>query len=95
MPFRYQAQFQAAQRDAHAAGRGLWAACFSQSASFGPQASIRQGNAYNCGDFASQAQAQLVLRADPSDPNHVDGDRDGLACESRPAPKDLTRVPSA
>jgi hypothetical protein len=35
----------------------------------------------NCGDFATQAEAQAVLAADPSDPNGLDGDDDGQACE--------------
>jgi len=52
-----------------------------------------QGDAYNCPDFASQADAQAVLRADPTDPNNLDRDRDGIACETRPAPKDLVAVP--
>jgi len=37
----------------------------------------------NCDTFLSQAQAQSVLRADPSDPNHLDEDNDGVACESQ------------
>ncbi len=53
---------------------------------------LGQGDAYNCGDFATQAQAQAVLRADLSDPNRLDGNRDGVACTDRPAPKDLTPV---
>jgi hypothetical protein len=32
-------------------------------------------------DFSSQREAQLVLQADPSDPNNLDGNRDGVACE--------------
>jgi len=32
------------------------------------------------------------LRADPTDPNKLDTNRDGIACESNPAPKDLTPV---
>lgn len=36
----------------------------------------------NCGDFGSQQEAQAVLDADPSDPNGLDGDYDGVACES-------------
>jgi hypothetical protein len=61
-------------------------------AGFDPLRYIGQGDAYNCGDFASQAQAQAVLRADPRDPNGLDGnDNDGIACESRPSPTD--RVP--
>ncbi len=54
---------------------------------------LGQGDRYNCGDFSSQAYAQAVLRADPSDPNRLDTDRDEIACESRPNPKDLVRVP--
>lgn len=53
---------------------------------------IGQGNRYNCPEFASQADAQAVLRADPRDPNGLDGDRDGIACETNKAPRDLTPV---
>jgi len=63
------------------------------SPAFNPQAYLGQGDKYNCTDFASQAQAQSVLRADPSDPNVLDGNRDGIACEGNPAPRDLTPVP--
>jgi hypothetical protein len=59
---------------------------------FDPSRFIGQGDRYNCPAFASQADAQAVLRADPRDPNGLDGDRDGLACESNPAPRDLVRV---
>jgi hypothetical protein len=38
-------------------------------------------NLYNCDDFASQDQAQAVLDSDPSDPNTLDMDKDGIACE--------------
>lgn len=47
----------------------------------------------NCSDFASQAAAQAELRRDPSDPNGLDTDRDGIACESNRAPFDRTPVP--
>lgn len=60
---------------------------------FDPRRYIGQGDRYNCGDFASQAQAQAVLRPDPSDPNRLDADRDGIACESNGSPKDLVPVP--
>lgn len=53
---------------------------------------IGKGDAFNCSDFQSQAQAQAVLRADATDPNRLDADRDGIACESNPAPKDLVPV---
>jgi hypothetical protein len=35
----------------------------------------------NCEDFASQAEAQAVYDANPSDPNNLDADDDGQACE--------------
>lgn len=49
---------------------------------FDPQQYIGKGNAYNCGDFEYQWQAQAVLEADKSDPNQLDRDKDGTACES-------------
>jgi hypothetical protein len=57
---------------------------------------IPVAEAVNCGDFASQAAAQAYLRAAPSDPDGLDGnDDDGIACENRPEPKDLTPVAAA
>jgi len=66
---------------------------------------LGQGNRYGCRDFSSQALAQAVLRADPSDPNQIDTNpRNGLACEynealsdgvsngSMPSPYDLNAV---
>ena len=64
----------------------------STSAGFDPTQYIGQGNRYNCSDFKSQADAQAVLRADPSDPNKLDTDGDGIACESNPGPSDLVKV---
>ena len=62
-------------------------------AAFDPAAYIGQGDAYNCTDFANQAQAQAVLRADPSDPNKLDqGGVPGVACESNRAPRDVEPV---
>ncbi len=47
----------------------------------------------DCIDFPNQAAAQAHLRANPSDPDRLDGsDNDGLACESRPCPCDRTPV---
>lgn len=61
---------------------------------FDPAPYIGQGDAFNCGNFASQADAQAVLRADPADPNDLDhGGIPGVACESNKAPKDLVPVP--
>ncbi len=39
-------------------------------------------NDLDCRDFTSQAQAQRVLDRDHSDPNRLDADHDGTACES-------------
>jgi hypothetical protein len=66
------------------------------SPGFYPSQYLGQGDAYNCADFVSQADAQAVLRADPTDPNQLDTDRprpDGVACESNRAPFDRVAVP--
>jgi hypothetical protein len=66
------------------------------SPGFDPSLFVGRGDASNCADFKSQAEAQAVLRADPTDPNRLDTDRprpDGIACESNPAPRDLVPVP--
>lgn len=42
-------------------------------------------NQYNCSDFSTQEEAQAVYDADTSDPNYLDGDNDGVACESLPS----------
>jgi hypothetical protein len=60
---------------------------------FNPLNFVGQGNKFNCSAFVSQAQAQAVLRADPVDPNGLDPDHDGIACEGNSAPRDLTPVP--
>jgi|GEM_PF-6894899 len=36
----------------------------------------------DCADFTDQSEAQGYLDADPSDPSGLDGDADGVACES-------------
>jgi hypothetical protein len=60
---------------------------------FDPLPYIGQGDAYNCGDFANQAQSQAVLRADPSDPNKLDqGGIPGVACESLKGDRDEVPV---
>ena len=35
----------------------------------------------DCADFATQEEAQAAVDADPSDPNGLDADSDGFACE--------------
>jgi len=64
-----------------------------EAAGFDPLPYIGQGDAFNCADFVSQADAQAVLRADPTDPNRLDqGGIPGVACESNRAPKDTVPV---
>ena len=36
---------------------------------------------YGCTNFASQAEAQAVLRLAPKDPNNLDSNRNGIACD--------------
>jgi hypothetical protein len=42
---------------------------------------LAQTNDRDCMDFASQSEAQAVLRADPTDPNRLDEDDDDVACD--------------
>ena len=61
-----------------------------------PIHSVRPALAISCDDFLVQQLAQQLLKANPSDPNHLDGtDHNGIACDSLPCPCDLTPVPSA
>ncbi|WP_370969959.1 excalibur calcium-binding domain-containing protein [Amycolatopsis sp. cg9] len=49
----------------------------------------------DCGDFKYQEEAQAVLDATPGDPNHLDDDKDGIACESLPhRPQPGTTAPA-
>lgn len=53
----------------------------------------------NCADFDTQNAAQAVLEAFEGDPFRLDGDKDGIACESLPKAKltcaeDLTAKPN-
>jgi hypothetical protein len=47
----------------------------------------------DCADFPTQAQAQAVLVADPSDPNGLDGNHNGTACEDHAFPGAPAAVP--
>jgi hypothetical protein len=49
--------------------------------SFGISGTAHAANIYNCPDFVTQADAQAVYDADRSDPNLLDRDKDGQACE--------------
>jgi Excalibur calcium-binding domain len=49
-----------------------------------PVAPAQQGGDLDCADFQFQEDAQVVYDQDPSDPNGLDGDGDGVACEELP-----------
>jgi len=42
-------------------------------------------NAYNCDDFSTQEEAQAEYESEYGDPNYLDGDDDGIACEWLPS----------
>lgn len=50
-----------------------------------PAAATHTGDV-DCPDFATQAAAQSHLLAHPGDPDGLDGDHDGVACETLPCP---------
>jgi hypothetical protein len=50
---------------------------------------------YNCDDFATQEEAQQVYDADRSDPNNLDANNDGDACEELPRAAAVTTSPPA
>lgn len=102
LPYKYQAEFKTAQKDAETNKRGLWAhgVCdeekklesvpVSKPSKIIPLSSndyVCGFNAYNCGDFFSQEEAQSAYEAcggPNSDVHDLDRDADGLACESLP-----------
>ncbi len=47
-------------------------------------ASAQGAEELDCVDFATQAEAQAAYDQDPNDPNSLDGDEDGVACEALP-----------
>jgi hypothetical protein len=49
----------------------------------------------DCGHFPTQEEAQAVLDADPSDPNYLDAEGDGIACESLPSSPSSTPSPES
>ena len=48
-----------------------------------PMFATAQTGDIDCADFDTQRQAQAELDRDPSDPNTLDTDDDGIACEGR------------
>ena len=51
--------------------------------------SAKQTGDLDCEDFQTQEEAQAVLDADPSDPNNLDPNGDGIACGLLPSAVDL------
>ncbi|MDD7926143.1 excalibur calcium-binding domain-containing protein [Actinomycetospora chibensis] len=49
----------------------------------------------DCADFDSQAEAQAVLEDHPSDPERLDADDDGIACESFGYADEVETAPAA
>ncbi|MER5450245.1 excalibur calcium-binding domain-containing protein [Streptomyces sp. NPDC002764] len=65
--------------------RTLSTAALALLATVGPAAAVAHAqNDLNCSDFAFQEDAQAVFNSDPSDPNRLDADNDGIACEDLP-----------
>jgi len=89
---KYSEQFVEAQREAKENSRGLWASCQvtpePESESTLPAGEIICSyNAYNCSDFKTHAEAQAVFEycgGISNDIHRLDGDSDGIACESLP-----------
>ncbi|TSC63231.1 MAG: micrococcal nuclease, partial [Parcubacteria group bacterium Athens0416_74] len=93
IPYKYQAEFKAAENIARQEKRGLWAdgVCASQASS-APTSPMRisgqygcSRNTYNCSDFTTQAQAQAAFDAcGEGDVHKLDSDGDKRVCESLP-----------
>ncbi len=45
---------------------------------------VAQADQYDCASFGSQQSAQVELDSDPSDPNNLDSDGNGRACDDYP-----------
>ncbi|MFR9806391.1 excalibur calcium-binding domain-containing protein [Pseudonocardia sp. RS010] len=67
----------------HADGRGgdREATTHEDDATTVEEAAVVVTGDRDCADFATQAEAQAVLLADLSDPERLDADSDGVACE--------------
>lgn len=94
-PYKYQAEFKQAQKDAEAGKKGLWAdnACptnTSAPTSTAKPTTTQPGTSSNnsftcagkttCGQMASCAEAEFYLNS--CGVSRLDGDKDGVPCES-------------
>jgi hypothetical protein len=48
------------------------------------KSAMAQADQYDCTSFGSQESAQVELDRDPSDPNNLDSDGNGIACDDYP-----------
>ena len=96
-PYKYQAEFKAAETEARNSQKGLWAdgVCEAEQTT-SPVAPVSTQtnssyvcsyNAYNCSDFQTHSEAQAVYEqcgGVSNDIHKLDQDKDGLACETLP-----------
>lgn len=69
-----------------------WAALILGTVTLWVLAAAEPALAKSCADFDSQADAQRHLRNNPRDPDNLDPDNNGIACENAPSPQDTTPV---
>jgi micrococcal nuclease len=80
---RYTDSFLAAQEQARNQAAGLWSACVGAGSALPPCA--QTGGDCDCAHFATHAEAQAFYESLlPGDPHELDGDANGIACESLP-----------
>ena len=100
LPYKYQAEFKTAEKEARENKKGLWAdsVCASESARTptpprAPTTVAPSGNydcsrnVYNCSSFKTQAEAQAAFEScggSTNDVHKLDSDKDGNVCESLP-----------
>ena len=75
----------------------LAAVCAIVVLTFAPMALAQQGAVedLDCEDFSSREEVQATLDADPSDPNDLDADGNGLACDELFSIQDQAAPPGA
>ena len=84
---RYSTDYVDEEAAARSEGRGIWSGEFVKPEVWRRgQRNTTQNRSIadrDCGDFASQAEAQAFFEnAGPGDPHRLDGDGDGIACEA-------------
>lgn len=91
--FSLRSAFRDAEATAQAEKRGLWAfdgssvtttTTRAQSTTAGDIPPLPADGDYDCNDFDTQAQAQTVYDQSEDDEYNLDGDGNGVACESLP-----------